>query len=599
MSLEFNKNLNKPGLSGSFGAKKKSTGVSSQAARNLASGTAANKTSLFSLKGTRKNNFVAGQSFKADINKYNYQGMRASLNSRSYTPSSADYTSSFSMPNQININSGNNAFMKGQIIGGIINNTFGLLNEIGVFDNLKGGGNVGGANTNGSNIDAALGSLTGRSVSGAGTGVSGVISGMESATDSATLRSAIGEARGEYTNLSGMSGIYQDAATKAESSMNSLETGCDKAEKGVDTAKGELGKANQTTKALTQTRDNAKNAVSKADSAYGQAVDKYTQAHDTHTTAKTNHSNAQAATSRAQASYDQAQATLNSTPETIPDANGNPVKNPAYAQAETAFKNAKTQLEQAKQAEKNAKAELDSAADAEAAAEKAKTEAYNNLGDKKAAVDAAEEKLTKAQENLDNAKEKEGAAKNALNIAEENYTQATTILQSAESAVEQFKVHKKNVETLKKAIEKQETRLSKLEEKEQDKYDKYDEKAQKGIEKNENRNAEIFSGNLGRNGNNDPDTVDTFRERMASNRMERTNDRVKNNLNKRDAYASNVSDTQYIQEQARNGKADFIVGGQKYQKLTTPSGSEVYCRDGSIISEEEYNIGRKQAGLGS
>ncbi len=586
MSLEFNSKLNKPGLSGSFG-KKKTTGVSSQAARNLVNGTTANKTSLFSLKGTRKNNFVAGQSYKTNINKYNYQSMRASLNSRSYTPSvSSDYPSyGYNIPNQISINSGNNAYTKGQVIGQIVNGTFSMLNQLGIFDGLKSGGTVN--RTASQTLDSAMNSLTGGSISSSASNVSGVISSMESATDSASLRAAIGEARGQLTTMDGLSAAYSDMRADAEGKVSGFESNLETSKKDERKAKNDLGTANQNVKASTANRDNALNAVSKADAEYGKAVEAYTQAHDAHTTAKTNHSNAQAATSRAQTSYNQAEATLNSTPETIQDSFGNTVHNPAYDQAKAAFENAKAQLEQAKQAEEKAKAELDKAAEAEQSAEKAKAEAYNNLGDKKEAVDAAENKLKTAQKGLDTAKEKQGQAQDAMNIAQENVQKATTILDSTEGIIEKCKAHANNVKILQKSIEKQEERLARLEEKEQDKYDKYDNKAEKGITRNNNRMNSI-----------DGD-VDTFREKMTTRRMERTNSRVASNLEKRNQYASNVTDTQYIQEQAKNGKADFMVGGQKYQKLTTPSGSEVYCRDGKVISEEEYNIGRKQAGLGS
>ena len=72
--------------------------------------------------------------------------------------------------------------------------------------------------------------------------------------------------------------------------------------------------------------------------------------------------------------------------------------------------------------------------------------------------------------------------------------------------------------------------------------------------------------------------------------MERTNENVEENLNKRNAYSTSVSETQYIKEQLDNGPIDFTSGGQKYRHITTPAGNEVYYKDNQLISEEEYKI---------
>lgn len=78
MSVDFAK-LNKPGLgSGSFGIKQKNTSVSAQAAKNLASSSAATKKSIFS--NTRSPNFVAGQNVAKQLGRYSYQNARARAN---------------------------------------------------------------------------------------------------------------------------------------------------------------------------------------------------------------------------------------------------------------------------------------------------------------------------------------------------------------------------------------------------------------------------------------------------------------------------------------------------------------------------------------
>lgn len=135
MSVDFAK-LNKPGLgSGTFGVKRSSTGVSAQAARNLANSSAATKSSIFS--NTRSPNFVAGQNVAKQSSRYSYQGARMRAN-QPFVPrhtnsySHSGYISSgFRMPEK----SGIQKFMEGMqktmimgqakagvgTIGGIIN----------------------------------------------------------------------------------------------------------------------------------------------------------------------------------------------------------------------------------------------------------------------------------------------------------------------------------------------------------------------------------------------------------------------------------------------------------------------------------------------
>lgn len=565
MALEFNAKLNKPGLGGSFG-KKKTSDVSSQAARNLASGTAANKTSLFSLKSTKKYNFVAGQSYKSNINKYNYQGMRARFNSRAYTPPSnvSAGMPAYSMPNQISINSGNNAYMKGQVIGQIVNGTFSLLNELGIFDGLKGGGNTN--STQGKVLDDAMRSLGGNSVVQSG-GASGVISSMASATDSATLRGAIGEARGQLTSMDAQTGSLEAASVKAEQNKATLESNVKSAKSDVKEKEQSLKNADNAVDIQTKNRDSKKLALKNADSAYGKASDEYSSAQQVH-------ANAKQATAQAEQGLANAQAALNAIPNT-------PENAAQRAAAQRAVDAAEQRLE-------NAKAEEQKAADAENKAKEAKEKAYNELGEAKTAVDNAEKDLKDAQSKLDKAKDAQAKAAKDLKESETKLDKAEQELQSAEGAIEKFKQHKKNVSELQKAIEKGQQRLIKLEQEEQESFEKLTEKINAGVAKNEKRSNSI-------------DTSDgmNIAERFRSMRMDRTNKKSEARLQEKEALSANVSDTQYIQEQTKIGNADFTVNGQKYQKLTTPSGNEVYCKDGKVISEEEYNIGRKQAGLGS
>ncbi len=582
-------NLNVPGMGGGLNHTRRSSGVSSQATRNLGRSTSAGPSSHFQLNGRRSTGFVAGEFTTKGSNRYNYNRQRAYFNSRGatstreYTPSyGMNMNSSIMMPNMYapQSNSSTN-FLNSMGIGMQIGKeAFNFLNNIGVIKMNNGDNNVSNSNV----LTRAMDALTGSS-GGGGSEISGAISKMENCNDSASLRGAIAEANGQLYNMEGMTSILQADADKATTGKETFENNYDDAEKGVKTAQNQLGIADQNVKGAKAGRDNALNEVSKADSKYGEAVKTYTEAHDAHIEAKTNYTSAQNATARAEAGLKSAEATLASTPEYITDGNGNRIKNdPAHAQAEAAVKEAEQQLQQAKQEEDKAKSAMEAAAQKETNAAKAKQEAYDNLGDKKAAVDTAEKQLKTQQDRLDTAKTNQGKAADNLVNAQDKLSTATQILNSAESAIEKFKVHQKNVTKLKEAINKQNRRLGELEQREQKQYDKYDEKAQRGIDKNNARQQNI-----------DGD-VDTRGERRTVRSMDRTNDRVEANLQRRNSYAGNVSDSQWIKETLMK-QTPTVISGEQYRTGTTPSGQTVFYRGNMPISEEEYNKAVQGAGL--
>ena len=101
MAVDFGK-LNRAGLGASSFGTRRTTGTSAQATRNLANSSVATKSSLFSFKGASRTNFVPGRNVSQNMHKYNYQGMRASLNSgagRTYAPSHAGHVHAPNMGN--------------------------------------------------------------------------------------------------------------------------------------------------------------------------------------------------------------------------------------------------------------------------------------------------------------------------------------------------------------------------------------------------------------------------------------------------------------------------------------------------------------------
>ena len=97
MSLTLNANnrikLSQGGLGGaSFGASNKSSNISNQATVNLSNSSAARRTNhySFSRNGAARRGFVPGQNVSKGANSYNYQGLRARLNSGPRGTSSND-----------------------------------------------------------------------------------------------------------------------------------------------------------------------------------------------------------------------------------------------------------------------------------------------------------------------------------------------------------------------------------------------------------------------------------------------------------------------------------------------------------------------------
>lgn len=579
MSIELRKTY-KPGLNGSFGNTRKTSGVSSQATKNLANASAANKSTSISFRGNNKVNWVAGTNNAKNKFNVNYKEERAKYNARSYTPSGPSHYGRSIDTQTFTINNGNNSYTTGQIVGSIFGSAISIADKLGAFDALKNN------NTKTPTATEQLNTFLSANQNVSSTSdVSGYISSMESATDSMSLRSALSEASGQLSSLNAQTNMYTSLSQEASNAVSGLEESVSTAEKDVSDKKNLVGQLSSTVTARERNRDNAINSVRSLDSSYAESLEKYSQAHDARVTAETNYSNAQAATSRAQTSFSQAEATLNSTPKEVPDANGNMVPNPKYEQAKIAYENAKTQLENAKEAESQAKDKLDQAKTNEENALKEKETAFEKLGDAKEAVKAAEKDVTTAQEQLDKSKEAQGNAQNDYNIATESYQEALRVQESNDSIIEQCKNHTKMVKELSESIEKQQKRLTKLEAEEEKKYDKYDEKINNGIDKNKKRNAEI--GN----------TVDSPKDERLSNRMDRTNQKVENNIHLRDQYDPSVKETNFIKNKLANGSIDFTLSGQNYRKFTTPSGAEVYYRDNTVISAEEYEQAQKAAGV--
>ena len=230
---------------------------------------------------------------------------------------------------------------------------------------------------------------------------------MISATDAAGLRSAIVNANSELSNMTGMSNIYETQASQAKTLIDGqgeYKQAKATAEKNTSKAKEAFSLSKKQFEGTKASRNTTLGQINQLDSKYGEAVSKYTQAHDAKVSADSKYEQSKGVTSQCQANYNNAKATYESTPDTITDANGNQVENPAKKQAETVMKQAEERLTQAKKAEEEAKVNAEKAKDAEDVALRNKEALYDQLGDKKAEADRLEAQLNKQQELVDKKK---------------------------------------------------------------------------------------------------------------------------------------------------------------------------------------------------
>lgn len=584
MSVNIGK-LNKGGLgSTSFGTNKKTTGLSSQAAKNLSGSSAATKSSVFQFGRAKYSNFVPGKHVSKNMSKYDFSGTRARLNAGVGATSRTAYASHIGNVGTATYNVNNNtSYQKGMVVGQILNGTFGLLNQLGVF-----GGNNNGSSSLGDKIDNAFSGLGNISSGNVSSSISGSVSAMSSATDAASLREAIVGANGQLSSLKGMDSIYESQAADAEkliSGKGGYKEAETKAKSNVKDAESNLGTAKKQFEGTKAGRNTVLGQINQLDSKYGEAVNKYTQAHDAKVSADSKYKQAQGVTSQCQTNYDNAKATYDSTPDKIQDANGNMVDNPAKKQAETVMKQAEERLNQAKKAEEEAKTAADNAAKAETTALQNKDALKDQLGDKKAEADKLEQQLNKQQALVDKKNEDVSVKEKEYNIAKENEAFVESKISVAQEAIELNKQHKANVKDLTKAIESETKRLNSLESKAEKQDKKATKKFNSAIDKYNKQDA---------NGNGVIDDDET--SRFKTNSINRKNAKGNQAVDKRNALDSDYDFTKWKNNVLMKQSPDATINGEQYRKGTAPSGETVYYRGNMPIDEDTY---KKAVGVSS
>ncbi len=533
MSIELRKTY-KPGLNGSFGNTRKTSGVSSQATKNLANASAANKSTSISFRANNKVNWVPGQNVSKGLNQVNYNGARRALNG-SFTPQRTYVGPSVTTDKTtFTINNGSNAYATGQIIGQVLNGTFSLLNEFGVFDKLKGGDSV---QTNSQKLDAAFGSAGGISTAStvSSTSASSAIANMSGATDSASLRQAI---NGAETQLDTLSYVNTDKAqadyetTKSETTKLSNEVKA--GEKDVKEKENAVGQANQQVEVATTKRDVAKKNLSSA----MQKNTKCTQAY-----------------AEAKANLAAAQTAFENTPETITvtnlDGTTTTKPNPAKKEAQEALK-------QAEQAEQEAKKQLDMSE------EEVKQMESN--------VKTAEESLKDEEKKLDEAKTKQTEAEESLKAAKEQLDDKKAELEEKETALEKFESDKKDYEKLNQEITEQKQRLQELEAEEQERFNELGDKIDAKTDKVLNRKIDASDGM-------------SLVEKLRQKRNERAENKIDKMSAEKAELADNVAKTNILND---NTNVQMSANGEELRSGTLPSGKKVYFIGTKEVPQAEY-----------
>lgn len=553
MAVDFGK-LNKAGLGASSFGTRKTRGASSQAAQNLANTTTATKSSLFSFKGTRMNNWVPGQHINKNMHKYNYQGMRASMNSRTFTPSYAGPAGSIGhmhgAANNIGSVTYNNDFAKGMIIGQTVAQGINLLNQLGVF----GGNNGGGVSSVGSKLSSALGSLGGGGTSGVtSANVANVINSMSSATDSASLRSAINSAKAELESINQK---VSEAATNTSQLVDQEEADVKDAEKDVKSKRQDVSKASEKVRSQTNVRDSKQLALDNAEKDLKQKTATYNDYSSKHEQAKQDVTNKTTIYNNAKAATQSAKDQLASMAADDPGRAALEAKIVSLEKAEEA---AKKDLEKAEKTEQDLASKLEAAETAKKRAEEAIPTAKKELEDAKTNLAAAELGKENAEKDLDKANED-------LEVQEAE-------LKEAETQHEDVEALKADQKILQDSITDQEDRLVKLIAEEEKQYAKLDEKIDSDVAKNDKRSDKIDSSN-----------GLSWREKRLAKKMGLTNEEIASNSKLRDGLENNV-DTSFILKQTPTA----TVGGFAYRTGTNPlTGNTVYAKDNQLITEEEF-----------
>jgi predicted nucleic acid-binding Zn-ribbon protein len=541
--------VNIPGLSsGTFGVNKKTTGISTQATKNLTSSSALSS-SLFDLGKTRRTNFVAGQFVTQGKGVYNYSRMRSNANPRVYTPPktlTSTFSSNYANYAKYNVSSGSNSYATGLGLGQVVSQGISLLNQLGVLHGTSSSQATGSQNgyQNGDNkVGNPLQPVNYGTISSEGAVSS--ISSMESATDSSSLRDAVSSAETQLASMESQTSALESDASVAEQNMETYEKDLSNADKAKTEANSGVTKAKNKVEVKTQVRDSALSDLRNANTAYGEAT---------------------AALSKAQTSYDAANAALASakdilaaTPQTITDpATGQTIPNPKYAEAQKAV--------EAKQLEAN------KAKDALDAAQKEKDKAKASVDSSNKAVKDAEANLEKANKELEDAKTELEQATAKQKTATENYEKAEAVKESAQEAIDKLKAHKQDIEELKSSIDKQKKRLTKLEKKEKQEYAKLDSDISGKISKNKSRESKI-------------DTSDgmNLKEKWLAKKMNKTNVKIDNELKQKSALELNVVLTEMSKKVGTTAS-----DGNVYKTYTHINGTTYYSVNNKLITEEEY-----------
>lgn len=537
MSVNLGK-LNKPGLSSASFGHRKTTGTSSQAAKNLSNSTKASRSNTFSFQSTTRRNWVGGQNVTKNGTRYNYQNTRMALNSgnmmvrSSYTPSmSGMMMPGFGNMSQMSINT-NSPYMKGQIIGQTVFEGISLLNDLGVFNGLKGSSEVGSA-SNGSTIDNSMAGLGTLGSAGASSSVKGTIGNMKAQTTSDGLRQAISSAESQFASININPETYQADVDKLKGEVKQADSDVKKQDEAVKNAHTELGNAQESVKTCETTAHVANEALQ----------------------------NALADKSQCSSAYAEATANLVSAEASLAQAKSVPPSTDPGAEAirQQRIEQAEANVKEAKEAKEKAKTDLDKSAD--------------QVMEKDKSLQDAKAKLETEQGKLEKAETAEAKAQKKLEEAKANQTEAKSLLEKKEAELDKLKSDKRDYDDLKSEIADQKERLVKLQNKEKERLSDLTNDISNLSDKVANRQIDNSDGT-------------SVGEKIKMKRNDRNSRKIDEKSKERDELRERDAKTNILADNTN------IVTGQNGEELrsgTLPSGKKVFFVGTREVSESEYN----------
>lgn len=417
--------------------------------------------------------------------------------------------------------------------------------------------------TSGQALSNGLSSLTSTATTiSTNTDIQGCVDAMANATNSADLRSAIATAESQYATLQTTTEGLQEESKSAQAQVGTLDKARGNAEAALKEAKGNVNQQKDVVSDFTTQRDGAKASLETAMKNKGITNEKYIQAHSNAVIAKQ-------ALADATTNLTSAETKLNSTPETITQADGSTIHNPEYDIA-------KAQFEKAKAAKEKAEKDNTTAENAENAAKNDLSDAEKSVVENETNFKTQEDALKTHQNNLDKATNQQSKLEATLEVKQSEFDKANDALKEVKDKIDEFHTKTAELNGLRTQIDNYKNKLSKMESQEQKEYNNLQTK----IQKSEAENTNLMQG---------VDASDGI-----SKKERKSLDKIEQNNTENSARRTRSGELRTPVMMTQLSKATPTIGNDNNAyRTTTFEGETYYSRNNELITKEEYEAGTK------